>query len=195
MPLNPLLARAIYEVSDYHRRYQPHLAQATSLLDIGVGPGLALQHVIQQNPHLTCAGVDVRDMRLPDVEIPLQVYDGHTLPFTKNQFDISLLLYVLHHCQDPLRLLDETIRVTRQKIILIEEFDLPGADEISLDLTERQSHRALGIPPDLPYQLFDRPEFESMLQGRNLIELAQQTLPSETTRPVQKYLYVMAVSK
>ena len=38
---------------------------ATSVLDIGVGPGLALRYVMLQNPHLSFAGVDVRDLRLP----------------------------------------------------------------------------------------------------------------------------------
>jgi ubiquinone/menaquinone biosynthesis C-methylase UbiE len=140
------------------------------------------------------AGVDVRDLRLLNVDVPLRVYDGHTLPFTTNQFDVSLLFYVLHHCQDPHRLLHEAVRVTRQKIIIIEEFDRPGADTTSLDMTERQSHRALGIPPDLFYQLFDQPEFEEMLQAHNLIQLEQQLLPSKTTRPVRKYLYVLQLA-
>ncbi len=195
MPINPLLARALYEISDYHQRYQPHLRQAHSLLDIGVGPGLALQHIKHQNSYLALEGVDVRDLRVPEVDIPLQVYDGDTLPFTENRFDISLLFYVLHHCHSPHRVLDEAIRVTGQKLIIIEEFTLPGADETSLDLTERQSHRALNIPPDLPYQLFDKPQFEAMLQERNLIELEQHLLPSKTTRPIQKYLYIVEVSQ
>jgi ubiquinone/menaquinone biosynthesis C-methylase UbiE len=195
MPLNPLYARALHEISDYHRRYQPHLARATSLLDIGVGSGLALQYVMQQNPHLTFAGVDIRDLRLPDVNVPLQVYEGYMLPYGDNQFDVSLIFYVLHHCQHPHHLLGEAIRVTRQKLIIIEEFHRPGADPTSLDLTERQSHRALGIPPDLPYRLFDQPEFEEMLRKHNLFELEQQLLPSQTTRPVEKYLYVGQVAE
>jgi SAM-dependent methyltransferase len=195
MPLNPLYARALHEISDYHQRYQSHLTQATSLLDIGVGTGLALQHVMQQNPHLTCAGVDIRDLRLPEVNVPLQVYGGYTLPYAANQFDVSLIFYVLHHCQGPWRLLDEAARATRQKLIIIEEFHHPGADVTSLDLTERESHRALGIPPDLPYRPFDKIEFEGMLRERNLIELEQQLLPSKTTRPVKKYLYVVQVAK
>jgi ubiquinone/menaquinone biosynthesis C-methylase UbiE len=122
------------------------------------------------------------------------VYDGHTLPFSENQFDISLLFYVLHHCQNWNQVLDEAVRVTRRNLIIIEEFSLPDADETSLDLTERQNHQALGIPTDLPYQVFDQTEFEAMLQARNLIMLEQQPLPSETARPVQKYLYVVTTN-
>ncbi len=195
MPLNPLRARAVYEIDKYYRRYRPYLAQAASLLDIGVGPGLALKYVMLQHPDLTFDGVDVRDLRLPDIAVPLKIYDGHTLPFLAKQFDVSLLFYVLHHCHNPQRVLAETIRVTRQKLIIIEEFDHPDADETSLDLTERQSHQALGLPTDLPYQLFDKPEFEAMLKAYDLLELNKQVLPSKTTRPVQKYLYVMAVKR
>lgn len=192
MPLNPLLARALQEIDEYHRRYQAHLAGAGSVLDIGVGPGLALRHIIRHNPHLACAGVDIRDLRLPGVEVPLQVYDGHTLPYAADQFDVSLLFYVLHHCQDPHRLLAEAARVTHHKLLLIEEFSQPGIDPVSLDLTERQSHRALGMPSDLPYQLFDKAELAAMLQASRLKLVEHYPLPSQTSRPVVKYLYVLA---
>ena len=190
MPLNPLLIRAKCEIDSYHRRYQFHLQQAQSVLDIGVGTGLALNHIMQNHPQIRFAGVDVRDLRLPEINIPLQIYNGHTLPFADNQFDVSLLFYVLHHCQNPERVLDEAVRVTRQKIVLIEEFDRPDADEISLDLTERHGHRAIGLPSDMPYQLFSKPEFEMMLSAHGLVQLDQQRLPSRTTRPVEKFLYV-----
>lgn len=191
MPLNPLLARAVYEIDHYYKRYRPYLNQATSVLDIGVGTGLALRYLMLQNPHITFAGVDVRDLRLPGVKVPLRIYDGHTLPYDDDQFDVSLLFYVLHHCQNADRVLAEATRITRRRLIIIEEFDRPEADETSLDLTERQSHRALGLPADLPYQLFDKPEFEAMLKRYRLAELEQQLLPSRTTRPVQKYLYLL----
>jgi ubiquinone/menaquinone biosynthesis C-methylase UbiE len=139
------------------------------------------------------AGIDIRDLRLPNVNVPLQIYNGRSIPFADDYFDVSLVFYVLHHCEDPEQVLREAIRVTRGKIIIIEEFDRPHADETSLDLTERQSHRALGIPSDLYYQLFDQSEFEQVLQTHNLVQLDRQLLPSKTTRPVDKYLYVMGL--
>lgn len=190
MPLNPLKARAIQEIETYHRRYQPYLRQAESLLDIGVGTGLALNHIMRHNPHIQFSGVDVRDLRLPEVNIPLQIYNGHTLPFADNQFDVSLLFYVLHHCHAPVRVLAEAVRVTRQKLIFIEEFDRPDADETSLDVTERYGHRAIGLPSDMPYQLINQPDFEMMLAAHRLIVVERQLLSSRTTRPVQKFLYV-----
>ena len=195
MPYNPLITRAIDEIRDYHQRYQSHLQQAKTVLDIGVGSGLALQHIIRQNPHLQVAGVDLRDFRRPEVKVPLQIYDGGQLPFETNRFDVALLFYVLHHCQNPCHLLTEATRVTKHKILVIEEFDQPEADPDSLDLTERRGHRALGLAPDLPYQLFNKTEFEQLLQQHNLIELSQHPLPSQTTRPVKKYLYSLKISQ
>ncbi len=193
MPLNPQITRAMHEISTYHQQYQPYLAKASTLLDIGVGTGLALNHLLQSEPHLTFFGVDVRDLRLPHLNVPLQLYQGDILPFDTQQFDVSLLFYVLHHCQNPQQLLTEAVRVTDQTLIIIEEFDLPHADNTSLDLTERQNHFALGLPTDLPYQLFDKPNFEAMLTTHHLTLLAQQSLPSKTTRPIQKYLYILEI--
>jgi SAM-dependent methyltransferase len=195
MPANPLLSRALVEIEAYHRRYQPYLAQASSVLDIGVGSGLALQHIIQQNPHLVAAGVDLQDFRLAGVEVPLQLYNGEVLPFEAGQFDIALLFYVLHHCHNPRHLLSGAIRVTRRRLIIIEEFDLPNTDPTTLALTEWHSHQALGLTIDLPYHLFGKIEFETMLRQAGTVEIKQELLPSQTTRPVEKYLYVLGIDQ
>ena len=81
----------------------------------------------------------------------------------------------------------------RNYLVIIEESDDPHADETSLDLTERQVHQALGFPPDLPCQFFDKLEFEAMFKDCHLLQLRQQALPSATTRPVQKHLYMMEI--
>ena len=66
-------------------------------------------------------------MQLLDVEdfnrskLPLMLYDGEHIPFKNNFFDTSLLLFVLHHCKDPLLVLKEAIRVSRNRIIIHED--------------------------------------------------------------------------
>ena len=67
------------------------------------------------------------DMQLLDVEdfnrskLPLALYDGKNIPFPDNSFDTSLLLFVLHHCTEPLLVLKEAVRVTKKRIIIHED--------------------------------------------------------------------------
>lgn len=67
-----------------------------------------------------------RDVQLLDVvdlnrtDLPLTLYDGHTIPFPDDHFDTTLVMMVLHHCDDPERVLQEAARVTRGRLIVTE---------------------------------------------------------------------------
>ncbi len=63
--------------------------------------------------------LDIKDLTYTDKIKPV-LYDGRTIPFADNQFDISLLLTVLQHVSDPINLLEESARVSK-KIIIIED--------------------------------------------------------------------------
>jgi SAM-dependent methyltransferase len=51
---------------------------------------------------------------------PYVVYDGARLPFGEHAFDTTLALLTLHHCRTPETVLDEALRVTRRRLIVIE---------------------------------------------------------------------------
>ena len=96
----------------------PYLKTGEYVLDIGAGGGWPGELMAKEK------GVK---MQLLDVEdfnrskLPLMLYDGEHIPFKNNFFDTSLLLFVLHHCKDPLLVLKEAIRVSRNRIIIHED--------------------------------------------------------------------------
>ena len=98
-----------------HGQIAPHLG-AGSLLDIGAGDGAIG----------AAFGAGGRHVQLMDVVdynrtgLPFALYDGMTIPFPDKSFDNALLIVVLHHCADPLRVLREARRVARRRIIVIE---------------------------------------------------------------------------
>jgi ubiquinone/menaquinone biosynthesis C-methylase UbiE len=102
------------------RDCQNFIKKGSKILDLGCGPGIAgktFQEFFQAN----LLGVDIKDRRIND--IPFQLIDGKTLPFPENSFDVTLINYVLHHSQDPIALLKEAKRVTRDKIIIFEDLN------------------------------------------------------------------------
>ena len=54
-------------------------------------------------------------------ELPYQTYDGRYLPYPDESFDSVLIAFVLHHCENPERLLKEAIRITRKQLIILED--------------------------------------------------------------------------
>ncbi|EXJ14825.1 class I SAM-dependent methyltransferase [Imhoffiella purpurea] len=87
-----------------------------SLLDVGCGNGVLAARLQQRKPDLRIEGVDVAVP--PDGRIRSSVYDGRTLPFPDDAFDLVLCADMLHHTDNPQRMLREAARVARSWVIV-----------------------------------------------------------------------------
>ena len=96
----------------------PFLKTGERVLDIGAGVGWPGE-LISKEKGVSMQLLDVEDFNRSN--LPLIVYDGKNIPFPDNSFDSSLLIFVLHHCKDPLLVLKEAIRVTKKRIIIHED--------------------------------------------------------------------------
>ncbi|MEM6782613.1 MAG: class I SAM-dependent methyltransferase [Bacteroidota bacterium] len=86
------------------------------LLDLGAGEGWvgwAAQDATYADVQLADV-VDLNETPLPHIE-----YDGERLPLDGNQFDIVLLVFVLHHTQEPDAVLREARRVVRDEGVVV----------------------------------------------------------------------------
>ena len=97
-----------------------HISKESKILDLGCGSAIVAK-CFEEFFNADVLGVDIKDMRIED--IPFKIIDKNNLPFSDNSFDIVLIAYVLHHCEDPIFLLKEAQRVSKDKIIIYE--DLP----------------------------------------------------------------------
>lgn len=94
------------------------IARGERVLDIGAGGGWIGKRLSDsRGAEITL--LDVSDMNRTD--LPLKVYDGTHIPFPSASFDICLLLFVLHHCEDPLQVLSEATRVSKKRLIIFED--------------------------------------------------------------------------
>lgn len=97
-----------------------HLAACFSadarVLDCGCGDGLIARLIMQRRPDVDVTGVDV--LVRPHTHIPVDWFDGATLPYPDNSFDAVMFVDVLHHTDDPTILLKEARRVARAMVVL-----------------------------------------------------------------------------
>jgi len=96
-----------------------------SVLDLGAGEGYvgqAIQDSLSEAEEYRIGTrvqlCDVIDLNRTD--LPHDTYDGTDLPYRENAFDSTILYFVLHHCQDAERVLQEALRVTRGRVIVVE---------------------------------------------------------------------------
>lgn len=95
----------------------PYLSKNVRVIDIGCGEGYITEYLRSKSGE-EVIGVDIA--KKPEVSIPFVLYDGKTLPFKDKEFNLGLLIFVLHHANDESRLLSETQRIS-QKIIVMED--------------------------------------------------------------------------
>ncbi|MDP2734932.1 MAG: methyltransferase domain-containing protein [bacterium] len=98
--------------------FQDFVRKGEKVLDIGAGGGW-IGGKLREMTGAQVTLLDVADFNRTD--LPLVLYDGATIPFPDSSFDATLLLYVLHHCQDPLVVLKEAVRVSKGNIIILED--------------------------------------------------------------------------
>lgn len=112
-PAEKLENRAEYFTS----LFEDHLKPESQVLDIGGGWGFYAKPIEKRGHNLT-----VLDVVKPGFQkAPVIIYDGGRMPFESKSFDASILVTMLHHTPDPVSILKEAVRVTREKIIVIED--------------------------------------------------------------------------
>lgn len=112
-PAEKLHARAEYFTS----LFEKHLQQGSKVLDIGGGWGFYAAPIERRGHDLT-----VLDVVKPGFQYaPVVIYDGGKMPFEDKVFDASIMVTMLHHTPDPVSILKEAIRVSKKKVIVIED--------------------------------------------------------------------------
>jgi SAM-dependent methyltransferase len=92
------------------------LPEQGTILDVGCGDGKIDSLIMRERPNLEIRGIDV--LVRPQTHIPVVEFDGTSIPHADASFDVVLFVDVLHHCQEPARLLAEAKRVARHFLLI-----------------------------------------------------------------------------
>jgi SAM-dependent methyltransferase len=160
---NPGAVGALHERFVHGRRVRvlaTHLAALipprSKVLDVGCGDGTIDSLILQQRPDVFIEGIDV--LVRPTAKIPVRRFDGTHIPYPDAQFDSALLVDVLHHADDPLRLLQEASRVGKSVVIkdVFRDGFLAAATLRFMDWVGNAHH---GVA--LPYNFWSKAEWDA----------------------------------
>ena len=152
------------------------------LLDLGAGEGWVAEALRSRAPVWVCA-VDVGPFGL--AAEPYVVYDGARLPFGDGAFDTTLLSLALHHAETPEIVLDEAVRVTRRRLLVVESVYRDRLERFWLDVLDGRLNRYRhGGRMNVPLA-FRRPEeWRALFESRGLRVVATEWLGSRLERLV-----------
>jgi SAM-dependent methyltransferase len=144
----------------------PHLDRGMSVLDVGCGEGYVGEELGARGVREVC-GVDILDLRR-NKSGPFRLYDGQTLPFPDETFDLVMLNFVLHHVPDErkIALVREALRVTRAKLFILEDTPTTAFDRL-VSQRHGDSYRRK-IDSDAPFGFLTPCEWRWLFRGMGL---------------------------
>ncbi|NPV50693.1 MAG: class I SAM-dependent methyltransferase [Candidatus Methanofastidiosum sp.] len=97
------------------------------ILDVGCGSCNVLE--ILEERDFNVVALDIKNTSIVEGITPV-VYDGKKMPFADNTFELSMILTVLHHTNHQKELIKEVMRVTKNRIIILEDIYTNRIDKL-----------------------------------------------------------------
>lgn len=164
--LNVLHDRAVFRrrVRRLSQLVAAELQGGSTVLDLGCGDGSVARAIMQALPQYDIRGIDVHPR--PQTWVPVDLFDGRTIPFADKSFDWVTIVDVLHHADDAQGLLAEAARVARLGVIVKDHLLEGFAAYPTLRLMDWVGNR--GHDVRLPYNYLAKAEWKRALAATGL---------------------------
>lgn len=111
-------SRVVYEVCHHRakelgKKIRPYFI-GKNILDIGFGHGTNALMIAREG--FNVKGIDVVDMSMYE-DFKATLYDGEHIPFYDKSFDTAIIIHVLHHCDNRMKVLKDALRVSKRVIV------------------------------------------------------------------------------
>lgn len=140
------------------------IARDASVLDVGCGDGKLASLIINIRPDVTIRGIDVLVRQSP--AIPVEAFDGQTIPLDSNGVDTVIMVDVLHHTESPGQLLSEAARVARKQVILKDHYLQGFAAHKTLSMMDQVGNARHGV--EIPCNYLTPGQWDELYQMTRL---------------------------
>lgn len=156
---------AVHNMAVFQRRVRVlseclsvELGASGSVLDLGCGDGSLAKAIMERKPGLRFRGIDV--FVRPHTAIPVEPFDGVTIPAVDQSYDWVTIVDVLHHTDNPGGLVAEAARVARKGVIIKDHLREGFGAYQTLRFMDWVGNK--GHDVRLPYNYLSRKEWDSL---------------------------------
>ena len=161
------------------RALRAHLDPGDAVLDVGCGSLLVAQQIMT---HAAVRVIGLETLNYRSHPLPLVLYDGERAPFRDRAFDVVLLAFVLHHCDDGgLVVLQEARRLARKRILVLEDRYDHTAERVLTRAVDRLLNRWEHVAIPTPCRFRSSDEWQQVFRECGM---AVKTLRPLHTTPI-----------
>lgn len=142
-----------------------------NVLDVGCGDGRIDSYLMERNKKLNIKGIDV--LVRPKTYIEVMEYDGYHIPLADNAVDTVMVIDVLHHVDEPERLLEELARVASSMVIIKDHIKSGFVSYAKLRLMDYAGNAHYHVR--LPYNYMTKEQWKHMFYGSGLYVVDYKT--------------------
>lgn len=146
------------------KHFSDLIAPQVRVLDIGCGDGLLASTIAQRRSDLAIQGTDI--LVREQTAIPVEPFDGKTLPYDADDFDTVIMVDVLHHTDSPQTLLAEATRVASKQIVIKDHYLRGIAAQQTLALMDRVGNARHGV--DIPCNYLTETQWNGLFDSCGL---------------------------
>lgn len=171
----------------------PFLQEHDSLLDIGCGNG-DLGQFIKTHQRISYHGVDLLNLSssMPDKDFSFTVSDM-PYPFEDKSFDAVMAILVLHHFTSPEAGLLEAIRLSKSRILLLEDVPRHSFERQLMKGVDYIGNRLVSSDIPLPFNFLNDNQWQQLFEKYNLKLLDKLTVYPLPFPRLNHFLYVLKV--
>ena len=196
LKLSGLVKRIIdYRTDKIVDSLESFVKKGETLLSVGDGDGFVTEKMMRR------CGVDARGLDVEigfayerSKEVPLDYYDGITIPYKDDNFDIVSAIFVLHHCNDIDRVVSEIVRVARKKIIICEDVYRTSIGKGIVCLMDFIENRLASKDINIPYNFNTVKGWENTLRNHGLKIVKSEKLKVISIDPVKQHVFYLEKS-
>jgi SAM-dependent methyltransferase len=161
----------------------PHLQPNDSLLDVGCGFGYVTATLAERYDAWGIDIVDCRRTKFPNFAL----YDGVTIGFPDQRFDVVVLAFVLHHVPNGLKptLVGEARRVCKRTLVIVEDTPRTAIDRFFSRRHGEEFRRSIGSTADFGF--YTQAEWEAFFARERLDVIESRRLGRFCRDPLQPY--------
>lgn len=174
------------------RRVASYLAKAIrprgKVLDLGCG-GMTVAKFVKESLGVDVVGVDV--INVNETNLPMLIGYGEKLPFADQSFDAVYAALVLHHTQYPIEVLDECLRVSRHRLIVLEDVHKNPFELSLLKMFDWIGNRTISAEMPFPFNFRSEKQWLEIFQRLRVKVKDVESIRPVPWRPTRHRMFIL----